>query len=287
MMGRLPTRERTAVPRLATSLKEMRVTSISAGYAHSVAVTDQGRAFSSGQNDRGQVKRITRSLNLERVPFAQPFQTTFVRAAPASRAAFRECHDAGKLGTRAVFLFAGRAAAAQIPPHKMPTAFAWTQLTLDATSRTTTRGVSRLVPRKRCASCTQRACSAHPSCRSEFYGAETTACAWYSDTPPSARPIFPRRSSGSVIESTRACSGRCWEWQAASFSRFVSCWRFSRARACLPTCACACLRVCSCQILPVCFFLPFILLSYPIFYVHDVPLSRILENGALARLRRA
>lgn len=55
MMGRLPTRNRAAVPRLATSLKEMRVTSISAGYAHSVAVTDEGRAFSSGQNDRGQV----------------------------------------------------------------------------------------------------------------------------------------------------------------------------------------------------------------------------------------
>lgn len=55
MMGRLPTRNREAVPRLATSLRDMKVISISAGYAHSVAVTDQGRAFSSGQNDRGQV----------------------------------------------------------------------------------------------------------------------------------------------------------------------------------------------------------------------------------------
>ncbi|CAM9542500.1 unnamed protein product [Pylaiella littoralis] len=55
MMGRLPTRNRQAVPRLATSLKGVRVTSISAGYAHSVAVSDQGRAFSSGQNDRGQL----------------------------------------------------------------------------------------------------------------------------------------------------------------------------------------------------------------------------------------
>ena len=56
MMGRLPTRNRQAVPRLATSLKEMRVTSVSAGYAHSVVVTDEGRAFASGQNDRGQVR---------------------------------------------------------------------------------------------------------------------------------------------------------------------------------------------------------------------------------------
>ncbi|CAM9444842.1 unnamed protein product, partial [Hapterophycus canaliculatus] len=55
MMGRLPTRNRQAVPRLATSLQEMKVISISAGYAHSVAVTDDGRAFSSGQNDRGQL----------------------------------------------------------------------------------------------------------------------------------------------------------------------------------------------------------------------------------------
>lgn len=55
MMGRLPTRNRQAVPRLATSLKEMRVMSISAGYAHSVVVTDEGKAFASGQNDRGQV----------------------------------------------------------------------------------------------------------------------------------------------------------------------------------------------------------------------------------------
>ncbi|CAM9876355.1 unnamed protein product, partial [Laminaria digitata] len=55
MMGRLPTRGRHAVPRLVVSLQEMRVTSVSAGYSHSVAVTDQGRAFSSGQNDRGQL----------------------------------------------------------------------------------------------------------------------------------------------------------------------------------------------------------------------------------------
>ena len=55
MMGRLPTRGRHAVPRLVASLQDMRVTSVSAGYSHSVAVTDQGRAFASGQNDRGQV----------------------------------------------------------------------------------------------------------------------------------------------------------------------------------------------------------------------------------------
>ncbi|CAM9515190.1 unnamed protein product [Ectocarpus sp. 6 AP-2014] len=55
MLERLPTRSRQPVPRLATSLRGLRVTSISAGYAHSVAVTDQGRAFSSGQNDRGQL----------------------------------------------------------------------------------------------------------------------------------------------------------------------------------------------------------------------------------------
>lgn len=61
MMGRLPTRNRQAVPRLATSLKGMRVTSISAGYAHSVAVTDEGRAFAGGQNDRGQVNCLRTS----------------------------------------------------------------------------------------------------------------------------------------------------------------------------------------------------------------------------------
>lgn len=61
MLERLPTRSRQPVPRLATSLRDLRVTSISAGYAHSVAVTDQGRAFSSGQNDRGQVRTYERS----------------------------------------------------------------------------------------------------------------------------------------------------------------------------------------------------------------------------------
>ncbi|CBN75162.1 conserved unknown protein [Ectocarpus siliculosus] len=58
MLERLPTRSRQPVPRLATSLRGLRVTSISAGYAHSVAVTDQGRAFSSGQNDRGQILQL-------------------------------------------------------------------------------------------------------------------------------------------------------------------------------------------------------------------------------------
>lgn len=55
MIGKLPMRSQQAVPRMVTSLLEHRVTSISAGYAHSIAVTAEGRAFSSGQNDRGQV----------------------------------------------------------------------------------------------------------------------------------------------------------------------------------------------------------------------------------------
>lgn len=63
-MGTLPTRDRQAVPRLATSLQGMRVISVSAGFAHSIAVTDQGRAFASGQNDRGQVRCYSHGLAL-------------------------------------------------------------------------------------------------------------------------------------------------------------------------------------------------------------------------------
>ncbi|CAM9968407.1 unnamed protein product, partial [Sphacelaria rigidula] len=55
MLRRLPTRHREAVPRLAQSLLGKRVVSASAGYAHSVAVTADGRCFCTGQNDRGQL----------------------------------------------------------------------------------------------------------------------------------------------------------------------------------------------------------------------------------------
>lgn len=55
MLENLPQRSREAVPRLARSLLGTRVASVSAGYAHSVAVSEDGRAFSVGQNDRGQV----------------------------------------------------------------------------------------------------------------------------------------------------------------------------------------------------------------------------------------
>lgn len=55
MLRRLPTRNREAIPRLARSLLRERVVSASAGFAHSIAVTDRGRAFATGQNDRGQL----------------------------------------------------------------------------------------------------------------------------------------------------------------------------------------------------------------------------------------
>lgn len=84
-MGRLPTRSRQSVPRLAKSLLHSRVTSVSAGYAHSIAVTDEGRAFASGQNDRGQVRLLMREghafVKILRAPTMQ-LVFSFIRLYP-------------------------------------------------------------------------------------------------------------------------------------------------------------------------------------------------------------
>lgn len=82
-MGRLPTRSRQSIPRLARSLLHSRVTSVSAGYAHSIAVTDEGRAFASGQNDRGQARLLLREghafVKILRAPTMQ-LVSNFIRS---------------------------------------------------------------------------------------------------------------------------------------------------------------------------------------------------------------
>lgn len=69
MLDNLPQRGREAIPRLARSLLGVRVITVSAGYAHTVAVSADGRAYSSGQNDRGQVRTLnTWNLGCESSP---------------------------------------------------------------------------------------------------------------------------------------------------------------------------------------------------------------------------